>query len=109
MQKKISIFEIDQYLQELSDAIKVQLQDDFYDYGVDLRSFVVTTVLKPDNDRSYLQFKDLYSRKYIDVAEAELKQKLSIIEEKTKVQKIVISAKAFQSTHPARGETSSFL
>lgn len=105
VEKKISIFSMDQYLSELSDLIKAQLQDDFYDYGVDLKIFLITTVLKPDEDRNYLKFKDLYSRKYIDVAEAELKQKLSIIEEQTKAQQTVIEAQAIARKRELEGYT----
>jgi len=105
VEKKISIFSMDQYLSELSELIKVQLQDDFYDYGVDLKMFLITTVLKPDEDRNYIKFKDLYSRKYIDVAEAELKQKLSIIEEQTRAQQTVIEAQAIARKRELEGYT----
>lgn len=105
VEKKISIFSMDQYLSELSELIKVQLQDDFYDYGVDLKIFLITTVLKPDEDRNYIKFKDLYSRKYIDVAEAELKQKLSIIEEQTRAQQTVIEAQAIARKRELEGYT----
>lgn len=104
-EKKISIFAMDQYLSELSQLIHVQLQDDFYDYGVDLKSFMITNVLKPDNDRNYIRFKDIYSRRTIDVAEAELQQKLSLIEEQTRAQQTVIEAQAIARKRELEGYT----
>ena len=92
--KKISIFEIDMHLQELSDAIKTKLLDDFFDYGVNLNSFLITTVLKPDEDRNYLKFKDIFFRQKSDVMEAELQQKLTIIDQETKAKSTVIEAEA---------------
>lgn len=84
VENKISIFNIDMYLTQLSDAIKELLKDDFYDYGVELKSFLIMTIVKPDDDRNYQKFKELYFRQHTDVVEAELQQKLAIIEEQTR-------------------------
>ena len=92
--RNISIFEIDMHLQELSEAIKVQLAEDFLAYGVNLNTFMITTVVKPDDDRNYLKFRDLYFRQHTDVMEAELKQKISLIEQETKAKQTVMEAEA---------------
>ncbi len=92
--RKISIFEIDMHLQELSDAIKKSLSEDFINYGVNLNTFMITTVVKPDEDRNYIKFRDLYFRQHTDVMEAELKQKLSLIEQETKAKQTVMEAEA---------------
>lgn len=105
MEQKIDIFTIDQHLNDLSKQLQVQLQDDFYDYGVDLKSFLITTVLKPDDNPNYLKFKNLYSRKHLDVVEAKLKQKLSIIEEQTKAQRTVIESQALAQKREIEGYT----
>ena len=94
IEKRINIFNIDQHLGELSEAIKPKLDDDFYDYGIELKTFLITTVLKPDEDSNFRKFRDLHYRKYTDVAEAELNQKVSIIKEQTKAQQTVIEAEA---------------
>ncbi len=103
--KKISIFEIDMHLQELSDVIKTKLEDDFIDYGVNLNSFLIMTVQKPDDDRNYLKFKDVYFRQKNDVMEAELQQKLTLIDEQTKAKSTVIEAEATAKKRELEGYT----
>ncbi len=104
-EKEISIFEIDMHLPELSDAIRAKLVDDFFDYGVNLNSFLITTVLKPDEDRNYLKFKDVFFRQKSDVMEAELQQKLTIIEQETKAKSTVIEAEATARKRELEGYT----
>ena len=105
VENKISIFNIDMYLTQLSDAIKELLKDDFYDYGVELKSFLIMTIVKPDDDRNYQKFKELYFRQHTDVVEAELQQKLAIIEEQTRAQQTVIEAEALSKKRQLEGYT----
>jgi membrane protease subunit (stomatin/prohibitin family) len=104
-EKKISIFEIDMHLVELSEAIQAKLIDDFFDYGVNLNSFLITTVLKPDEDANYLKFRDIFFRQKSDVMEAELAQKLTIIEQETKAKSTVIEAEATARKREIEGYT----
>ena len=53
----INIFEIDESLETFSADIKERLIPDFLDYGVDLKRFYVTTIVKPDGDPQYEKFK----------------------------------------------------
>lgn len=101
----ISIFEIDMHLAELSEAIKEKLTDDFFDYGVNLNTFLITTVLKPDEDRNYLKFKDIYFRQKSDVMEAELDQKLTLIDEETKAKSKIMDAEATAKKREIEGYT----
>lgn len=103
--KGISIFEIDMHLSELSEVIKENLRDDFFDYGVNINSFLITTVVKPDEDRNYLKFKDIYFRKTNDVMEAELQQKLSLIQEETNAKATIIQAEATSKKRELEGYT----
>ena len=103
--KCISIFEIDMHLNELSEAIQDRLRDDFFDYGVNLNTFLITTVVKPDEDRNYLKFKDIYFRKTNDVMEAELQQRLALIQEETKAKATVIQAEATSKKRELEGYT----
>lgn len=105
VERKINIFSIDQHLQELSDAVKEKVNDDFFDYGVDLKQFLIMTVLKPDEDRNFVKFKELHYRKYSDVAEAQLQQKLSIIEQETRAQQTMIEAQANAKKRELEGYT----
>ncbi|WP_031547356.1 SPFH domain-containing protein [Oribacterium sp. FC2011] len=104
-EKKISIFEIDMHLPELSEAIRTKLLDDFFDYGINLNSFLITTVLKPDEDRNYQKFKDIFFRQKSDVMEAQLQQKLTIIEQETKAKSTVIEAEATAKKRELEGYT----
>lgn len=104
-EKKINIFNIDQYLADISEALKEKLNDDFYDYGVNLKQFLITTVVKPDEDRNYIKFKELHYRRFTDVAEAQLQQQVSIIEQQTKAQQTVIEAEALAKKRQLEGYT----
>ena len=90
----ISIFEIDERLNELSDEIKKLLREDFLDYGVSLERFQVMTILKPEDDENYIRYKDIYFRQYADIAEAKIKQQLGIIESETEAKRMVIESQA---------------
>lgn len=105
IENNISIFSIDQHLTTLSDVVKSLLSDDFIDYGINLRSFLITTVVKPDEDPNFKKFKDLHFRKVTDVAEAELNQQVSIINEQTKAQQTVIEAEAIAKKRQIEGYT----
>lgn len=50
---KINIFEIDENLNIISDALKSKIKDDFIEYGVALERFFVTTIVKPDGEKNY--------------------------------------------------------
>lgn len=66
----INIFEIDEQLESFSADIGNRLAPDFLDYGVQLKRFYVTTIVKPDGDPQYEKFKELHFRQYADIAEA---------------------------------------
>ncbi len=101
----INIFEIDENLTVFSDAIKALLVNDFADYGIALEQFFVTTVVKPDGDKQYEQFKELHFRQYADIAEAKLRQQREIIDAETQAQKIVIDSKAQAAKRAQEGYT----
>ena len=64
--EKISIFQIDENLNAFSQAIHKLLIPDFADYGLCLDKFFVTTIVKPDGDKQYEKFKEIYFRQYAD-------------------------------------------
>lgn len=101
----INIFEIDKNLEIFSAEIQQRLIPDFLDYGVQLKRFYVTTVLKPDGDPQYEKFKELYFRQYADIAEAKLKQQTDVIHAQTEAQKIVIDSQAQATKRMQEGYT----
>lgn len=101
----VSIFEIDEHLTTLSNALHQLLIPDFADYGVALERFLVTNVVKPDGDRQYEKFKDLHFRQYADVAEARLRQQTDLIYAQTEAQKVVIDSQAQATKRAQEGYT----
>ena len=93
-ENKICIFEVDKYLNEFSDTLQKLLNKDFADYGIKLNKFFVTTILKPEDDKQYLEFKELFFKQTVSVAEAEIRQKVNIIDEETKAKQKVIASEA---------------
>ena len=103
--EKINIFEIDERLTAFSESIKKLLVNDFAEYGVVLERFFVTTVTKPDGDRQYERFKELYFRRYADIAEARLRQEVSVIDAETEAKRVVIDSQAQATKRIQEGYT----
>lgn len=101
----INIFEIDEHLESFSTEIRERLYKDFLDYGIALKRFFVTTIVKPDGDPTYEKFKDLHYRQYADVAEAQLQQRVGIIEQQTEAQRMVIEAQGIAQKRTTEGYT----
>jgi membrane protease subunit (stomatin/prohibitin family) len=101
----INIFEIDARLTEFSEDLHQKLSPDFSDYGVDLRHFLVTTIVKPDGDIQYEKFKELHFRRYADIAEAKLRQQTDVIYAQTEAQKLVIDSQAQATKRVQEGYT----
>lgn len=104
-QSAINIFEIDEQLERFSDDIRAKLVDDFLEYGINLNTFYVTTVVKPDGDPQYEKFKELHFRQYADIAEAKLRQQTDIIYAQTEAQKVVIDSQAQATKRAQEGYT----
>lgn len=104
-EQKISIFEIDEKLNEFSSTLHKMLIPDFGDYGIALERFFVTTIVKPDGDSAYEKFKSLHFRQYADIAEAKLRQQTAIIDEETKAQQMVIESQALAAKRATEGYT----
>ncbi len=101
----INIFQIDERLEDFSTTLKDKLTADFADYGIALEQFFVTSIAKPDGNRRYEQFKELYFRQYADIAEAKLRQQTDIIYAQTEAQKVVIDSQAQATKRAQEGYT----
>lgn len=104
-EQKISIFEIDEKLNEFSSALLKLLTPDFDDYGVALERFFVTTIVKPDGESSYEKFKSLHFRQYADIMEAKLRQQTAVIDAETEAQRTVIESQALATKRAQEGYT----
>ena len=101
----VSLFELDEHLTAFSETLHNLLIPDFADYGVTLERFLVTNVVKPEGERQYERFKDLYFRQYADIAEAKLQQQTAVIHANTEAQKKVIEAQATAKKREVEGYT----
>ena len=103
--ESISIFEIDERLEDLSKALKDKLKDDFKEYGLLLSKFFITTIAKPEKDPVYQRFRDIYFRKYADIEDAKIRQEVGIIDQETESQKMEIEAHALAKKREIEGYT----
>lgn len=101
----VNIFQIDERLAEVSESLHKMLIPDFEEYGVSLVHFFVTTIAKPEDDSTYKRFKDLHFRQYADIAEARLQQNVSIIEQETEKQKMILEAEGLAAKRNLEGYT----
>lgn len=104
-ENKINIFQIDEKLTEISADMHNLLVPDFDEYGVSLIHFFVTTVVKPEDDKTYRRFKDLHFRQYADIAEARLQQNIDIIGQETEKQKMILEAEGKAAKRQIEGYT----
>lgn len=101
----INVFEIDENLKQISDNIHAMLIPDFYEYGISLVHFFITTIVKPESNEQYAKFKELHYRQYTEVAEAKLKQRTEVIDAETEAQKRIIASKAEATKRKQEGYT----
>lgn len=99
----INIFEIDEHLIEFSEELRKKLQPDFLSYGISLERFFVTAIAKPEENQQYNKFKEIYFRKYADIAEAKIKQQVGVIEQETEAQKMIIESKGIANKRLIEG------
>jgi hypothetical protein len=102
---QFGIFEVDSHMGELSEVLHKQLVPDFMDYGVSLERFFVTNIVKPDGDKAYEKFRDIHIRQYSDIAEAQLRQKVGIIDQQTSAQRMVIESQGIAAKRAQEGFT----
>ena len=103
--ERINIFEIDEHLLELSNALHDYFRADFLDYGVAMERFFVTNIVKPEDDPSYKRFKELHFRQYADIAEAKLRQQTGVIDQETQAKRMIIEAEGIAQKRVLEGYT----
>lgn len=104
-EEKLSIFEIDEHLTELSETLHSKLIPDFAEYGIALERFFVTVIVKPDGDQFYEKFKALHFRQYADIADAKIRQQVEVIQAETEAKQKVIESQALATKRRQEGYT----
>lgn len=63
VKKRISVLEINAYIDELSAFIKEQIEAEMSDYGIELTSFYVNEISMPEDDDAVQKLKDALTKK----------------------------------------------
>jgi membrane protease subunit (stomatin/prohibitin family) len=102
-EQKINIFEIDENLLSISEAMQKQLAPDFLDYGISLEHFFVLRIVQPEDNRLYQRFKELHFRQYADITDAKLRQQVDVIEQDTQRQRMILEAQGIAAKRALEG------
>jgi len=95
----INILEIDEHLDALSDALQTRINEGLEEYGLVMPEFFVTNLVTPDDDKNFIDLKQLHAKQFLEVraqqvrksvAEAEAERKT--VEARTEAQMKIINA-----------------
>lgn len=76
---RISIFDVDLHLLEISKEIQNAISLITADYGIELTRFVISGIVKPEDDVEYKRFKELKFRQVTDIGLSDIEAKKNII------------------------------
>ncbi len=98
-ENRINVLELDERLMELSEALRIRINEKLDDYGLTMPEFFVARVMTPDDDPNFRRMKEQYAAQYLLVreeqikqAEAEAAQKRKAVEAQTAAQMKIIGA-----------------
>ena len=85
--KQISIFELEEYLSEVSELLRAEISKEMDDYGIVLEKFWINAILKPETDQIYIDLRrqrgekiTLANQGELDAQRAENLRRVSVIE-----------------------------
>ena len=100
-ENNIDILEVDEYLDEISEYIRKQLNETFDSYGLTIPEFFVTSIATPDDDPNFRRLKAQHAERYLKVqeerikqAEAEARRNRVVVEAQTNAEVKIIGVKA---------------
>lgn len=106
-QESISVLEIDEQLEPLSNALREKINEGLAEYGLTMPEFFIVRIVTPEDDRNdpnhktYMEMKELFAHRYLDVqkehvgkATAEAARERILVEAQTEAQARVIGAQA---------------
>lgn len=109
-EQKLNIFELDEKMGMLSEALRERISPRFEEYGLIIPQFYITTILLPENDKNFNELKSLISQAYIGVKTEEVKTTVAeaartrqVVEEQTKAQLEIIRAQGVAESEKAKG------
>lgn len=116
-EKNISVFEVDERLLELSEALRDRINPYLADYGLEMSEFYIERVLTPDDDPDFIRAKKQFAERYLevrqrqintDVARAEMEQKLAEAETASRLKIIEAQAAAEAEKIKAAGSAEAY-
>ena len=81
----INTLEIDEYLPQLSDGLKVLINEELRDYGMEMPYFRVSRIVEPKDDLNYQRLKQQYATAALDVKDAQIKRNTVAAEREWKI------------------------
>lgn len=98
-ENNINVLEIDEYLDVISDKLRIAINEVLGEYGLVMPEFFVTSILTPDDDPNFKRLKQQFADKTLRVreegirkAEAEAAQERKILEAQTEAQLKMVGA-----------------
>lgn len=96
----INILEIDSYMDELSEQMRVLINETLVEYGLIIPEFYITNIVTPDDDPNYIKLKQQFADRTLLIrqeevlqAEAEAARSRKVVEAETEAQLKMLSAK----------------
>ena len=77
-EKSISILEIDERLEELSDALRDKINGKLIEYGLQMPEFFVVRVVTPDDDPNFRRMKQQFAEQYLNVRDEQIKKNVAV-------------------------------
>lgn len=100
-ESQINILEIDEHLDELSDALRERINQGLAEYGLTMPEFFVEQVTTPDDDKNFQALKRQHAEMYLKPreeavlqAEAVARREREVVEAQTEAQKKIIDSQA---------------
>ncbi len=86
-EQKINILEIDEKLDEFSEALKEIISPRFEEYGLIVPNFYVASVSLPEDDKNFKDIKALISAAWLKVREAEVSASITAAQRQVELEK----------------------
>ena len=100
-ENSINILEIDEYIDVLSQALKIEINKTLEDYGLTMPEFYVVSIKTPDDDPNFRRMKQQYAEQYLLVKDEQIKKNVAmaqqqrrVVEAQTGAQEEIIAAQA---------------
>ena len=107
----IDILEVDEHIDELSEILRVQINEVLDEYGLVMPEFFITNIATPDDDPNFKKLKEQHAARFLKVqeqrirkAELEAAQEADVVAAQTGAKVKVISAQAEAEAYKLKAE-----